>query len=203
MKFSLLMAAPALVAGRYLSTDTFSGTSTHYGGNLNGGTCSFVSYSLPSGVYGTAFSGPSWASSGVCGSCIEVTGPTNKKIKAMIVDKCSECDKGHLDLFQNAFDAVGGTNGLVQTTWRAISCDITTPLVRNSNLPVKSLEVSTDGGKTWKGTTRQDYNFFENSSGFGTTTVDVRVTSSDGQTIVVKNVGVTPQAEYKAASNFS
>lgn len=34
-----------------------------------------------------------------------------------------------MDLFEDAFTAVGGTNGLVQTSWRLISCDITTPLV--------------------------------------------------------------------------
>ncbi|KAF4968784.1 hypothetical protein FSARC_3913 [Fusarium sarcochroum] len=215
MKFiSLLLAAPALVAGRYLSSEVTSGTSTHYGGNVAGGNCGFVAYTIPSGLYGTAFSGSNWDNAGACGNCIEVTGPTGKKIKAMIVDKCPECNKGHLDLFENAFSAVGGSNGLVQTSWRSISCDITTPLVlrtspywfsmqvRNSNLPVKSLEVSTDNGKSWKGTTRKDYNFFENPSGFQTQTVDVRVTSSAGSTIIVKGVTVNPQVETKAGSNF-
>ncbi|RSM04029.1 hypothetical protein CDV31_010219 [Fusarium ambrosium] len=219
MKFlSLLLAAPALVFARDLSTEVVKGTSTHYGGNLNGGTCSFVSYSLPSGIYGTAFSGSNWNLAANCGACIEVTGPNGKKIKTMIVDKCPECDKGHLDLFQNTFDAVGGSNGLVSTSYKWVTCDITTPLVlrnkegtsqwwfsmqvRNSNVPVKSLEVSTDGGKSWKGTTRRDYNFFENPSGFGTQTVDVRVTGSTGATIIVKNVSVEPMKETKAGSNF-
>ncbi|EEU36558.1 uncharacterized protein NECHADRAFT_42444 [Fusarium vanettenii 77-13-4] len=193
MKFlSLLLAAPALVFARDLSSEVVKGTSTHYGGNLNGGTCSFVSYSLPAGIYGTAFSGSNWNLAGNCGACIEVTGPNGKKIKTMIVDKCPECDKGHLDLFQNTFDAVGGSNGL---WWFSMQ-------VRNSNVPVKSLEVSTDGGKSWKGTTRRDYNFFENPSGFGTQTVDVRVTGSTGATIIVKNVSVEPMKETKAGSNF-
>ncbi|KAF4435737.1 hypothetical protein F53441_13441 [Fusarium austroafricanum] len=225
---SVLITGPALVAGRYLSDEVNSGTSTHYGGNVSGGTCGFVSYTIPSGIYGTAFSGPNWDNAGVCGSCIEVTGPTGKKIKAMIVDKCNECNKGHLDLFDNAFTAAGGTNGLAQTSWRLISCDITTPLVlrnkegnsianlglgtsshwfsmqvRNSNLPVKSLEVSTNGGKTWTGTTRRDYNFFENPSGFQVDIVDVRITSSTGSTIVVKNVSAKPQTEFSASGNFA
>lgn len=75
--------------------------------------------------------------------------------------------------------------------------------VRNSNLPVKSLEVSIDNGKSWTGTTRKDYNFFENPSGFRTQTVDVRITSSTGSTIVVKGVNVNPMTEFKAASNFA
>jgi hypothetical protein len=74
--------------------------------------------------------------------------------------------------------------------------------VVNANKAVTSLEVSTDGGNTWQGTTRQVYNFFENSSGFGTTMVDVRVTSTDGDVVVVKNVGVGGGESVTATSNF-
>ncbi|KAH6893383.1 RlpA-like double-psi beta-barrel-protein domain-containing protein-containing protein [Thelonectria olida] len=220
MKFLTLLglAIPALVAAKDLSTEVVTGTSTFYGGNLNGGNCGFSTYTLPSGIYGTAFSGSNWNAAANCGSCIQVTGPTGKTIKAMIVDQCPECDKGHLDLFQNAFTAVGGTDGLVKTSFKWVTCDITSPLILrnkegtsqwwfsmqviNHNEPIKSLQVSTDGGKTWKATTRRDYNFFENSSGFGTSTVDVKVTSSTGKTITVKNVSVAAQVQTKAASNF-
>lgn len=68
---------------------------------------------------------------------------------------------------------------------------------------VASLEVSTDGGSTWQQTTRQAYNFFENSSGFGTTTVAVRVTSASGGTVTVSNVKVASDAQTTASSNFS
>ncbi|KAM0300898.1 hypothetical protein HYE67_004822 [Fusarium culmorum] len=194
-----------------------SGSSTFYGGNLAGGNCMFSTYTLPAGIMGTAFSGQVWDSSANCGACIEVTGP-HGTIKAMIVDKCPECDPGHLDLFPNAFKAVGGTNGIVKTSYKFVECGITTPLVLhnksgtsanwfsiqvvNSNEPVKSVEVSVNGGKTWQKTQRKDYNFFENPAGFGKTSVDVKITSSTGKTIVVNNVGVTPDAQYKAKSNF-
>lgn len=85
MKFlSALLTLPSLAAATVLSTETVSGSSTYYGGNLSGGTCSFSTYTLPSGIYGTAFSGSNWNSAGVCGSCIQVTGPTGKTIKAMV-----------------------------------------------------------------------------------------------------------------------
>jgi expansin (peptidoglycan-binding protein) len=99
-----------------------------------------------------------------------------------------------------------------------VTCDITTPLILrnkegtsqwwfsmqviNHNEPIASLQVSTDSGKTWQATTRRDYNFFENSSGFGTSTVDVKVTSSTGKTITVKGVSVAALVQTKAASNF-
>ena len=99
-----------------------------------------------------------------------------------------------------------------------MTCGITTPIVLhnksgtsqywfsmqvvNANEPVKSLEVSTDSGKTWQSTTRKDYNFFEYQSGFGTQTVDVKVTSTTGKTITVSNVSVEADSQHKASSNF-
>ncbi|OBS22445.1 hypothetical protein FPOA_08782 [Fusarium poae] len=194
-----------------------SGSSTFYGGNLSGGNCMFTTYTLPAGILGTAFSGQKWDNSANCGACIEVTGPSGT-VKAMIVDKCPECEPGHLDLFPDAFKAVGGTNGIVKTSYKFVECGITTPLVLhnksgtsanwfsiqvvNANEPVKSVEVSIDGGKTWKATERKDYNFFENPSGFGKESVDVKITSSTGKTVIVNKVGVTAGAQYKAKSNF-
>lgn len=74
--------------------------------------------------------------------------------------------------------------------------------VVNANKRVKSLEVSTDGGSSWQSTARQDYNFFENSMGFGTTTVDVKVTSVDGDVVIVKSVGISSGSIVTASSNF-
>lgn len=100
-----------------------------------------------------------------------------------------------------------------------VACPISTPLqlhnkdgtsqywfamqVVNAKEPVQKLEVSTDGGKTWQGTTRSDYNFFENSSGFGTTTVDVKITSTTGSVVTVNNVGVASGSLITASSNFA
>lgn len=60
-----------------------TGSSTFYGGNLSGGNCMFTTYTLPSGIYGTAFSGAVWNNAASCGACIEVTGPSGT-IKAMV-----------------------------------------------------------------------------------------------------------------------
>lgn len=215
-----LASASTASAAVDFSAAPVSGDSTHYGGNLSGGTCSFTTYTLPSGIFGTAFSGSAWASSAVCGACAEVTGPKGDKIKVMVVDKCPECPPSHLDLFINAFSELDSPgNGIVSTSYTFVPCGITSPLklhnksgtspywfsmqVVNSNVPVEKLEVSVDGGKTWSGTTRQDYNFFENSSGFGTNEVDVKVTSINGESIVVKGVSVEADKETTAGSNFS
>ena len=61
-----------------------TGQATTYGGNTQGGACSFTSYTLPSGLYGTALSSSNWDTSGNCGGCISVTGSSGKTITAMV-----------------------------------------------------------------------------------------------------------------------
>ncbi|KAF9880018.1 hypothetical protein CkaCkLH20_02829 [Colletotrichum karsti] len=201
-----------------ISAAATSGESTFYGGNTSGGMCSFSTYTIPSGLYGTAFSGSAWSSAANCGACVKVTGPKGT-ITAMVVDQCPECDAGHLDLFQDAFAKIGDISaGKIQTSYEFVDCGISSAIklhnksgtsshwfsmqVLNHNEPVASLEVSTDGGSTWQKTTRQQYNFFENSSGFGTETVDVKVTSKSGKTVTVKDVSVAADSEASASGNF-
>ncbi|ETS73272.1 hypothetical protein PFICI_14877 [Pestalotiopsis fici W106-1] len=216
MALPLVFGSPAAP----ISPRAVTGTSTFYGGNLSGGTCSFTTMgSLPSGIYGTAFSGSSWNSAANCGACLDVTGPNGKTIRVMVVDKCPECETGHLDLFQDAFAKIGDISaGKIATSYTPVACGISSAFklhnksgtskywfsmqVVNHNQPISKLEVSTDGGSTWKSTTRQDYNFFENSSGFGTDTVDVRVTSTNGKSITVKSVSVASDSSVTAGSNF-
>jgi hypothetical protein len=66
------------------SSGSTSGEATFYGGNVAGGTCSFSGYTLPSGLFGTAFSGAAWNNAAECGACVSVTGPKGNTIKAMV-----------------------------------------------------------------------------------------------------------------------
>ena len=136
-----------------------------------------------------------------------------------MVDECHECEPGHLDLFEDAFNALSpSSKDPLATSWTMVDCGITSPLVLhnksgtspywfsmqviNANEPVAKLEVSTDGGKSWKPTQRQEYNFFQENNGFQTDTVTVRVTSSSGKTVEVANVPVTSDSQVKASGNF-
>lgn len=196
------------------------GEATFYGGNVSGGTCSFTGYTIPSGIFGTALSDSNWASASNCGACVQVTGPSGTKIKAMVVDQCPGCGPNHLDLFPDAFKKLADpSKGVIPVSWDIVPCGITSPIVlknkegtskywfsmqvMNSNIAVSKLEVSTDGGMSWKPTTRKDYNFFENPSGFGTDSVDVKVTSVNGGNIIVKGVSIAASSTKTAASNFS
>ncbi|KAL4967525.1 putative extracellular cellulase CelA/allergen Asp F7-like [Aspergillus stella-maris] len=200
------------------SSAATSGTATFYGGNLSGGTCSFADYTLPSGLTGVAYSGSAWDSAAECGACVEITGPDGNTVKAMIVDQCPECEATHLDLFESAFTTLASASaGIIDISYSIVPCSISTPLtlrnksgtsaywfsmqVLNANEAVKSLEVSTDGGSTWQETTRSEYNFFENSSGFGTESVDVRVTGVSGKVVEVKGVSVESGSSVEADGN--
>lgn len=196
------------------------GEATFYGGNLDGGMCSFTGYTLPSGLFGTALTDSDWDSANACGTCVSVTGPSGNKITAMVVDQCPGCGPHHVDLFPDAFKKLADpSKGIIPVSWEVVPCGITTPIVlknksgtsahwfsmqvMNSNVQVTSLDVSTDGGKTWKGTKRQPYNFFENSAGFGTDSVDVKITSSGGQSIIIKGVSVAAGTTKAGTSNFA
>ncbi|KAL3419894.1 rare lipoprotein A [Phlyctema vagabunda] len=202
-----------------VSKRALSGEATFYGGNVAGGACSFSTYTLPSGIYGTALSDSNWDTSGECGACVSVTGPSGNSIVAMIVDECPGCGTNHLDLFPDAFAELADPSaGIIDVTWSYVDCPISSALsvhnkegvspywfsmqVVNANQAVKSLEVSTDGGSTWAATTRKDYNFFENPSGFGTATVDVKVTSDSGDVVTINDVTVSPGVSQTASSNF-
>ena len=127
---------------------------------------------------------------------------SDKKLltQEQIVDECPSCDTNHFDLFEDAFGELAETaTGLIDIDWSFTSCDLDGPLklknksgtseywfsmqVVNANEPVTKMEVSTDGGSTWQSTTRTYYNYFEQSSGFGTDTVAVRVTGKSGNTV--------------------
>ncbi|TDZ17288.1 Expansin-YoaJ [Colletotrichum orbiculare MAFF 240422] len=175
-----------------------SAVATWYGGNLDGGNCIFTGYTLPSGVLGTALSYTNY--NGNCGTCLNVKGPKGNTIKVMVVDKCPQgCKAGQLDLFPDAFAKLDDPNKGQEGTskyWFSMQ-------VLNHNYPVTKLEASTDSGKTWKPTVRQDYNYWQKSSGdgFNADTVSVRVTCSNGKQVVVSNVGTKEKAQFKALGN--
>ena len=138
-----------------------------------------------------------------------------------IVDKCPECDAGHLDLFESAWSALESDKGkgIIDTSYEFVDCGsaVTGPLtihlktgvsqywfsaqVVNANRRTAKLEVSTDG-KTWKEAKRTDYNFFEIPSGVGAAKASVRVTSGDGKVVVVKDVAMTPDLSVQGPGNY-
>ncbi|KAK0853067.1 hypothetical protein LTR91_023410 [Friedmanniomyces endolithicus] len=211
--------APTSLDQRAVARRSLSGQATFYGGNVHGGTCSFSTYTLPSGLYGTALSDSNWDDAGNCGGCVAVT-YGGKTVTAMIVDECPGCGTNHLDLFPTAFSALASPSaGVIDVTWDYVPCPVTGPLqihmksgvseywfsaqVVNAHRRTSKMEVSTNQGASWTTATRMTYNFFEISSGIGANSAWIRLTSQTGTMVVVKNVPMTSDAIVTAGGNYA
>lgn len=190
------------------------GVATYYDAT-GAGNCGFDP--SPNDLDVAAMDNPEWQNSAVCGACAEVTGPKGK-VTVRIVDRCPECEKGHLDLSKQAFAKIADVAaGRVAITWSIVPCNVSGPVayyykdgssqywtaiqVRNSRLPIKSLEWNKSG--TYVDVGRVDYNYFVQQSGVGTGPVKVRITAWDGQTLedtlspVVQSTTVQGAAQFK------
>ena len=77
------VTAPMSLDQRDVVRRSLSGQATYYGGNVHGGACSFSTYTLPAGLYGTALSDSNWANSANCGGCVAVS-HGGKTVTAMV-----------------------------------------------------------------------------------------------------------------------
>jgi expansin (peptidoglycan-binding protein) len=190
------------------------GVATYYAADGTG-NCSFDA--SPGDLMVAAMDAPEYDNSAVCGECVTVKGP-NATITVRIVDQCPECEMGHLDLSQEAFAMIADVSqGRVPITWQVVACDVTGPVayrfkegssqywtaiqVRNSRLPVASLEWMTGGA--WSMIPRQSYDYFVIGSGVGTTgPFQVRVTAAGGAQLVDTLPGVVAGTVVNGAAQF-
>ncbi|KAI9654410.1 MAG: hypothetical protein M1831_005376 [Alyxoria varia] len=200
----------------------YSGKATVYGGNLQGGTCSFSTMKeLPAGLFGVAMTDSIWNNGYNCGGCVEVKSG-GKKIKAMVVDKCPGCGPGHLDLFPDAYAKFSGNPGIIDVDWQFVDCkaEITEPLqirlkegvsshwfsaqVVGATRRTKKMEYRKPGGQWINIAKREDHNMFTEASGVGAKVIDIRVTSHVGTQVVVNGIAVEgdSKVENPAKANY-
>ncbi len=170
------------------------GVATYYDAT-GAGNCGFDA--SPNDLDVAAMDDPEWQNSAVCGACAAVTGPKGK-VTVRIVDRCPECEPGHLDMSQPAFAKIADVSaGKVPITWLLVPCAVSGPVafhykdgssqwwtaiqVRNHRLPIRALAWSDAG--TWRDVPRADYNYFVAAAGMGTAGPKVRITAWDGQTL--------------------
>ncbi|KAH6988551.1 RlpA-like double-psi beta-barrel-protein domain-containing protein-containing protein [Ilyonectria destructans] len=210
-------------------SEVFIGVGTRYGGSCTeedcwqGGACSFSGYDLPANVDGsTCVSEDIWNNGANCGGCIEVSykGTTI----TVMVTNLTGGNATHLDMTPSTWSKLtnglsgGGVDGI---EWQWVTCPIaeTTPLeihmhggaskywfaatVQNARLRTKSLEVSSDEGSTWKTTTLDNYNIFTLDGTLPNDTAWVRVTSVEGDQVVVKNVALKSSKITTATDNYA
>ncbi|KAH8882334.1 barwin-like endoglucanase [Thozetella sp. PMI_491] len=217
----LRLAATLLYAAFAVSVaaDPIRGDATSTGINVQGGTCSFTNYTLPPGLYGTGLGPSNWAGGSKCGSCLQVTGEKTGR-SVVVTDSCPSCTKNRLNLFSDAFSQIANPNdGIINIQYEPVSCHLSSPLVLrtkegssrwffsvqvlSANFPVIALDVSNDNLQTWQPTVRMDYNFFEKDGkgGFDKDVVAVRVTCSNGRTVVVPELRLQEKTSIAAPVN--
>lgn len=195
--------------------ETFTGEGTYYDFADGSGACMFDP--SPNDMNIAAINSSQWDGSAWCGACADVEGPKGS-VRIRIVDLCPECPQGNLDFSPQAFDRIAErVAGRVSITWKFVPCDVSGPIsykykdganqwwtavqVRNHRIPVATLEWSSDD-TTWNLMVRQDYNYFLDENGFGTSPVRVRVTAIDGQVLEDELPTVQELLEVKGASQF-
>lgn len=176
---------------------TRTGEGTYYGATGEGACMLDAS---PGDLDVAALNAPDYQVAAWCGACAEVTGPRGT-VRIRIVDLCPECKSGDLDFSESAFAKIAEVaQGRVPITWNFVACDVSGPVqyrykdgsnqwwtgvqVLNHRLPIAKLEFSQDGGQSFTEVPREDYNYFVTTSGFGAGSVQVRITATDGQTLV-------------------
>jgi expansin (peptidoglycan-binding protein) len=189
------------------------GVATYYAATGDG-ACSFGP--SPNDLNVAAMNQNEWEGSGVCGECVTITGPSGM-VTVTIVDLCPDCETGQLDLSQEAFAQIADVSaGRVPITWEVVACNVTgnleyeikdgssqywtAILVRNTRLPITKLEWMQNG--MWTEIARADYNYFVVASGVGPGSYQVRVTASDGETLVDTLPAVVAGATVTGSGQF-
>ncbi|KAK1963026.1 barwin-like endoglucanase [Colletotrichum sublineola] len=225
---STTTSSAAAAALQTSPSETFIGLGTRYGGSCTeedcwqNAACSFVGYDLPAGIDGsTCVSDDIWNNGANCGGCISVT-YQGKTLKIMVTNRTGG-NATHLDMTPATWSKLtngnpgGGVNGI---EWEWIACPFaeSTPLqvhmhggaskywfaatIENATLRTKKLEVSSDQGATWKTATIHDNNMWEITGTLPSDTCWVRVTSVNGDEVVVKDVALQSGKITKATENY-
>lgn len=195
------------------SFPTQSGKITYYDAD-GSGNCGFDA--SPSDLMVAAMNDVEYAGSQVCGACVAVTGPKGT-IVVRIVDRCPECQKGHLDLSKEAFAKLADLAlGVVPVTWKFVACNVSGPIrykfkegsnqwwsaiqVRNIRYAVTKLEAKKSG--SWVTIPRESYNYFVYASGLGVGPYDLRVTDVLGHVLTDTGIAFKVGQEVPGAAQF-
>jgi len=172
------------------------GVATYYDAT-GAGACSFDA--SPNDLMVAAMNAPDYDNAAVCGEYVSVSGPLGA-VDVRIVDKCPECQTGHLDLSQEAFAKIADLPlGIVPIAWQVISPPLAGPIayhfdvgsnqwwtavqIRNHRNPIAKFEYL-QAPNHWVAVPRMAYNYFVQSNpGMGPGPYTFRVTDSYGNVL--------------------
>lgn len=184
---------------------TYDGIATFYGAT-GGGNCS---YEATDDLMVAAMNETDYEGSQACGAYVDVTGPKGNTVRVKIVDRCPECEAGHIDLSAEAFAELADPSaGRIDISWKLVSPALSGPVsyvykegssqwwcgiqVRNHRNPIRTVELKGDDG--WVTLDRQMYNYFLSESGEGCGGT-VRITDVQGNQLTDTGISLSPGVE--------
>jgi expansin (peptidoglycan-binding protein) len=190
------------------------GDGTYYAADGTG-NCSFDA--SPGDLMVAAMNATDYASAKWCGACLDVVGPMGEVV-VRVVDQCPGCQKGDLDLSQQAFAVLSPLSaGRIPITWQETACDVTGPVayrfkegsnefwtaiqLRSHRFAITSLEVQ-GAGSAWTPIARADYNYFVAPQGLGAGPFTLRATDDRGEQIVDTGIALGDGVTRAGAMQF-
>ncbi|MCY1070169.1 expansin EXLX1 family cellulose-binding protein [Nannocystis sp. RBIL2] len=190
------------------------GKATYYAAD-GSGNCSFDAN--PGDDMVAAMNTPDYMASAACGACVQIDGPDGQ-IVVRIVDRCPECQSGHIDLDEDAFPMIADKDlGVVPITWRYVSCELEGPVVyhfkegsnqwwtavqiRNHRNAIAKLEFK-DEDDAWQEVARLEYNYFVAEAGMGPGPYAFRVTDVHGNVIEDAGIPFVEAGDSPGAGQF-
>jgi len=201
-------AAPARAGAVALSANSQSHQiATHYTLWGGGGNCSYPG--PPADKLFVAMSPPEYNSAASCGSYLEVTGPTGKKVRVEVIDQCPECKAGHIDLSFPAFAKLAPLKaGLINVSYHTIKnpalpgplAFLVKPgssrywlalIVINTGNAIHSVQIRTSPGH-WMTLKHVNWNAWIAQQGAGPGPFIIRVTDTQHHTVTVRGIALKP-----------
>jgi expansin (peptidoglycan-binding protein) len=199
------------------ATSAHSGKATFY--DLDGGigNCSYPD--APDDDLFVALGPSEYSNAAACGTYLDVTGPKGK-VRVKVIDKCPECDTGHLDLSRTAFKKIGAESaGVIPITYKTVvnpavpgplsvrmqegvSQYYFAALIDNHGNQLESVKVAGPGG-TFHTAKRADYNDWIIDGGAGSGPFKIKVTDVYGRSATLSGVTLSPEKTQKSSARLS
>jgi len=199
------------------ATSAHSGKATFY--DLDGGTpnCSYPA--APDDDLFVALGPSEYSSAAACGTYLDITGPKGK-VRVKVIDKCPECDAGHLDLSRTAFKKIGAESaGVIPITYRTVVNPATpgplsvrmqegvsqyyfAALIDNHGNQLSSVKVAGRSG-TFHTAQRADYNDWIIDGGAGSGPFKIKVTDVYGRSATLTGISLSPEKTQTTSVRLS
>lgn len=194
---------------------TTSGKATFY--DLAGGTGN-CSMRAPADDLYVALGNSEYRAAAACGGYLQVTGPKGS-VRVKVVDRCPECEPGHVDLSRKAFARIADpVQGIVPVRYRPVvdpsgqgrlSVQVkdgssrfwVALLVDGAGNPLRKVEARTGGG-AFQTLQRADFNFWIGEGGAGGGPFQVRVTDDQGHQVTAKGVELRPGVTQRTSARL-